>query len=277
MFTHPNLDQFRSLCAVPGDPPLLEAALLVAGALGCCSCSEKARAEMARHERNLRERLGNTTEPLMQLRILARYLGEEEKFAGNTERYYETDNSFIPCVLDRKTGIPISLSVVAIELGRRLNLPVRGVGLPGHFICSYEAGTKTYFFDPFNGWKTICRQDAERLMRNLFGGDFEVRDEYFLPWSNRQILDRSLRNLKAVYLSRGDLDSALKAVEFILALDPAQGPEIRDRGLIRCQLGKYGLGYEDLLNYLSLCPEAPDAPHVQRELLKVRKQMESVN
>ncbi len=276
MFSHPTLDRFRELCS--GDePPLFEGALLFAEGLCCPFDADKARAEMDRLESNLREKIGQTAEPLMQLRIFSRYLGEEEGFTGNRERYYETDNSFMPRVLENKKGIPISLSIIAIELGRRLGLPIQGVGLPGHFICAYAAPGKTYYFDPFHQWRTISRHEAEQMILRLFGEDFEVTEACFTPWTNRLMLDRSLRNLKSVYLSRGDLESALKAVEYILAVMPGQSHEIRDRGIIRSRLGKYGLAYEDLLQYLAQTPEAPDAEQVQRELVRVKKELEQLN
>ncbi|MCW5829602.1 MAG: tetratricopeptide repeat protein [Deltaproteobacteria bacterium] len=278
MFVHPALDKFTKLARQEHpEPSLFELSLLLAEGLGCQFDPDSCRAGMDRLEKGLRERLGNTSEPLLQLRILARYLAGEEKFSGNRERYYETDNSFLPRVLETRQGIPISLSIISIELGRRMGLAIRGVGLPGHFVCSHEAAGRIFYFDPFHGWKTITRDECVNLVQRLFGPGFEVTDDCFRPWSNRLIIERSLRNLKGVYLSRGDLESALKAVEFILAAMPDQGNEIRDRGLLRARLGKYGLAYEDLLRYLELSPGAPDLPQIQRELVRVKRQMETVN
>ncbi len=114
-------------------------------------------------------------------------------------------------------------------------------------------------------------------MRRLFGPGFDVKDEYFTAWDNRLILDRALRNLKGVYLSRGDLEQALTTVDLILAVAPEQENEIRDRGLLSARLGRYGAAYADLETYLRLVPEAPDAEQVQKELSRVRKKLESVN
>lgn len=276
MFIHPALQQFRQLCQ-NSEPPLFEASLLLAEALGCTFARDAVSAEMNRLEAGLRERLGQTMEPMLQIRILGQYLAGEEGFQGNEERYYESDNSLIPRVLETRKGIPISLSILTIELAQRLGLPVRGIGLPGHFICGYEHSGRTCYFDPFHRWRLLSRNEAELLILRMFGESVEISDEFFRPWDSRLILDRSIRNLKSVYLSRGDLESALKAVEFILAVMPEQLCEIRDRGILRSRLGKYGLAYGDLARYLEASPDAPDASQVQRELCRVRKQIETLN
>lgn len=144
----------------------------------------------------VRERLGARVSGEEAVKTLGRYLFTEQGFRGNTKNYYEPDNSYLNRVLDRRTGIPISLSVLYLLIGKRLNLPVFGVGMPGHFLVKFEAERYKMFVDCFNAGALLTEKDCQRFLMQA-GYGFE--DRYLQPSPTRAILIRMLKNLVAVY------------------------------------------------------------------------------
>lgn len=124
------------------------------------------------------------------------FLFQELGFRGNTQNYYDPDNSYFNRLLERRTGIPISLSALYLLLAERLNLPIVGVGLPGHFMVRYEAGETALFLDAFNGGQILSREECVRFLIN---SGYEVQDSFLAAVSNREILLRMMRNLTYIY------------------------------------------------------------------------------
>lgn len=144
----------------------------------------------------VRKRMGTRVSGEEAVKTLGRYLFTEQGFCGNTKNYYDPDNSYLNRVLDRRTGIPISLSVLYLLIGKRLNLPVHGVGMPGHFLVKFEAERYKMFIDCFNAGALLTEKDCQRfLLQAGYGFD----DRYLQPSSTRAILIRMLKNLVAVY------------------------------------------------------------------------------
>lgn len=144
----------------------------------------------------VRERMGMRVSGEEAVKTLGRYLFTEQGFRGNTKNYYEPDNSYLNRVLDRRTGIPISLSVLYLLIGKRLNLPVHGVGMPGHFLVKFEAERYKMFVDCFNGGALLTEKDCQRFLMQA-GYGFE--DRYLEQSPTRAILIRMLKNLVAIY------------------------------------------------------------------------------
>ena len=144
----------------------------------------------------VRDRLGSRVSGEEAVKNLGRFLFTEQGFHGNTKNYYDTENSYINKVLDRRTGIPISLSIVYLLLTHRLNLPAFGVGMPGHFLVKFEAGKYKIFVDCFNGGALLTERDCTRFLQQA-GYGFE--DRFLDKTSNRAILIRSLKNLVPIY------------------------------------------------------------------------------
>jgi regulator of sirC expression with transglutaminase-like and TPR domain len=213
----------------------------------------------------------DTAPPLGRLLALNRYLFAEHGFIGNAYSYYDPRNSFLNEVLDRHTGIPITLSVVYLEVAWRLELPVAGVGMPSHFLVGYYADPEPRYLDVFNQGVLLSREDCAARLRDSFGSGFVFRDEYLAPVSRRQIITRMLTNLKQVYSQREDWDRALGAVERILLLNPDQPGEVRDRGGIHLRRGALRAAQDDLERYVQLAPEARDLPAVREQLALVEK------
>ncbi len=134
-----------------------------------------------------------------------RVLFEKEGFSGNVEEYYDPDNSYLNCVLERRTGIPVSLSVVYLLIAQRLHLPVRGVNMPVHFICQYHTPQESFYFDPFNKGRVITRAECAKMLQ---GSGQAFADEYLRPVRSRKILARMVRNLVWIYYQREDQPKA---------------------------------------------------------------------
>ena len=140
----------------------------------------------------LKEKISSIHDETEILRRIISFFSEEKSFIGNREDYYSEENHYINRVLDTKIGIPITLSVIYLLVGLRINLPLKGIGLPGHFILRFSFGSSHIYFDPFNSGKILSRSDCETIVKNL---GFNFIDAYLQPVSNKQILERMLRNI----------------------------------------------------------------------------------
>src|SRR6185503_897384 len=198
--------------------------------------------------------------PELAVAALATYLGNEAGFRGNQDDYYDPRNSFLNDVLERRTGIPISLAVVLLETASRVGLAVEGVGFPGHFLVRVQGSTAPVFFDPFFGGRPIG--DVELLARYRALSRNETAalpSDALTPTGRPGILARMLRNLLRLYLERRDHSHALAAVDLLLVLHPDSADELRVRGLLYEHLECFGAALDDLRHYLTLAPGAPDA------------------
>lgn len=259
------------------DLDLAEGALLIARTEYPDLEVERYLGRLDRMAEEARAGLRGGQEPAAALRRLHVYLFEEQGFCGNSEEYYDPRNSFLNDALDRKTGIPITLSVVYMELGRRLGLTIRGIGLPGHFMVEWQGDTERLLIDPFNRGAILDAQECQALVARVMDRPIELGPEHFRPVGKRQILARMLLNLKGIWFSRQEWGKALAIVERLLLLAPAALGEVRDRGIIHARLGTWVAAVRDLEAYLRARPEAPDAETVRHHLRTVRQALASRN
>ncbi len=195
---------------------------------------------------------------------LSRLFAERWGFHGNREDYYDPRNSFLNDVLDRRTGIPITLAVVYIEVGRRAGLELVGVGMPGHFLVGC-AERQDLYVDAFSEGALVTRADCAARLRELHPGAV-FRPEFLEPVGPRQILTRMLNNLVEIYLRTGRFLKALTAVEMVLCLEPGEPEWLRRRGIVHFQLKNYSRAIADLESYLERVPDAADREEVVRQL-----------
>jgi regulator of sirC expression with transglutaminase-like and TPR domain len=214
---------------------------------------------------------------LPRLHRLREYLFGEQGFAGNCEDYFDPRNSFLNDVLDRRLGIPITLSLVLIEVGRRLDLPMEGVGLPGHFVTGMRLGDCQILLDPFNGGAIVTAEACRALVYRVLGHPVTLTETHFAPVSNRQFLTRMLNNLKASYFRREAWEKAVRVIDRLLLLDPDAGAERRDRGLALHSMGEFRRGIADWERYLTDFPNAPDHEKVLGHLRRVRQRLAQLN
>jgi len=174
-----------------------------------------------------------TDDPITKIEHLNSYLFEERGFRGNTQEYYDPRNSFLNDVLDRRLGIPITLSVVYMEVGRRVGMPLHGVGMPGHFIMKYVDAQGDIYIDPFSKGRILSRAACEGLLQDIYGEPVPFQETFLAPVSKKQILSRILMNLKAIYLHTKDYLKALSIVERQLIIQPNTEQEMKDRAALR--------------------------------------------
>ena len=211
------------------------------------------------------------------LEKLRRFLFEEEGFRGNDGEYYDPRNSCLNDVLDRKLGIPITLSVLTMEVGRRVGIEIAGVGLPGHFIVSASVGGKPVLLDPFHGGAVLTPADAADVAARAVGRPVKLEEAHWTPCSRRQIVVRMLRNLKTIYARDKDWDRALGVIERLLLIDAEAPTHLRDRGTVLVKAGRLWEGAAEWESYLSRYPHAQDAESFRQELRKVRQELGARN
>ena len=217
---------------------------------------------------------------LGRLHRLREYLFVEQGFAGNRDEYYDPRNSFLNDVLDRRQGIPITLSLVLMEVGKRLGLAIEGIGLPGHFIAGARLDDSQILLDPFNGGEEIIR-DFDSIREELVGGvvgrPVTLLPEHYAPVSGRQLLTRMLANLKGAYWRRQEWDRVVGAIDRLLVLDPKAAGEWRDRGVAWSNLGEVRRGLGDWERYLTEFPDAEDHETVKGHLRRARQKLAQLN
>lgn len=204
--------------------------------------------------------------PLRVIQTINDYLYGKLGFRGNTEDYYDPRNSFLNEVLNRRTGIPITLALVYLELAQRLEFPMVGIGMPGHFLIRPDFEDGGIFVDAFHQGEVLFPEDCAKRLSEIYGQPVDLQPEFLAPVTPRQFLARMLTNLKMIYLYNHQIEQALAAIERILLLFPQAPMELRDRGLISYELGNWSLATQDLEDYLRYLPQAQDGLMIRKIL-----------
>ena len=202
---------------------------------------------------------------------LVRYLFRELSFTGATDEYFDPRASHLNEVLDRRVGIPISLSIVYMEVARRAGFQVDGVGLPGHFIVKHPQPGGDIYIDPFNHGALLSRADCIRKVREIYNGSVDFQPYMLGAVTRRQILAREIHNLKTIHAAAREQEKALAMVEFLLILAPWNLDELRDRGMLRYHLGDANGAISDLETYLEYSSQAGDADAVRSSVRAIRR------
>lgn len=209
---------------------------------------------------------------------LARFLFHELGFHGNTTDYYDPRNSYFNHVLERRTGLPLLLSILAMAVGQRAGLTVHGVGLPGHFIASAEQpGEEEVLFDPFHGGRLLTPTQCEVLVEQMTGSRFQATREALTPATSLAITVRLLNNLKNAYLRRRDYVRAARTMLRLCQALPDQPEPRRDLGALLVQSGQPGRALDHLVHYLAAAPAAADVETVKQLLQKARVEIAKWN
>ncbi len=209
--------------------------------------------------------------------ILNRYMFTEMNFAGNSVDYYHPNNSFLNKVLDLKLGIPISLSIIYLEVGWRLGLPVAGVNMPGHFIVAYGASTNFIYIDVFNQGRILSEDDCLKLCNVLPSERLSFREEFLKPTSKRAILYRMLLNLKQIYGEREAWETTYRIVDLMVITQPHEVTEIRDRGLLAYRLNRLHDAIFDINRYLFLAPDSVDTEWLEERIEVIEEKLVRLN
>lgn len=201
---------------------------------------------------------------------LCRYLFHEMGFRGNDRQYYDARNSYLNQVMDRRKGIPITLSLLAMTIGEHVGLKVEGVGLPGHFVARAVEDGKSVLFDPFHGGRTLTPEICEQLVARVTGMSFQATETALAAVAVGPFVLRMLMNLKGVYLRDEDFARAARVIERIRQLNPHDVHERRDLGVCLLNAGQPGKAIDHLTAYLDARAGGADAEAVQEMLKKAK-------
>jgi regulator of sirC expression with transglutaminase-like and TPR domain len=261
-------DKIDLLCAA------LAIARLEYPALEIKPCIGKVDALAARVQARI-EHAGDEAETIAALNQV---LFVEEGFRGNDADYYDPRNSFLNEVLDRKLGIPITLALLYLEVARRVGFPLFGVGLPGHFLLKhYDPEGRQLVLDPFHQGRLMTPEACQATLDQIYGGQMRLAPEMLVAITRRQMLVRLLANLKAIYLTRRELRRALPVVDLVLAIYPRSAEDVKQRAVLRFNLGQTRAALADFDDYLKMAPDASDADEVRQAALAIRRQLAQMN
>ena len=217
---------------------------------------------------SLRMKINGVKNPTYLISMLNEYLFDELGFCGAEEDYYDPGNSFLNIVLDKKTGIPISLSIIYAEVAKNIGLDLKIVGFPGHVFVKHK---NEIILDPFYRVRLLTIEDLEEILYRNFGDGVEFVPEYLNEATTEQLLTRLLRNLKNAYTQSYAYDNAMKCTDMILGIQPESPEEIRDKGILEERLLRYDKALPLLNKYLELQPEADDADFILELIKSVRE------
>lgn len=202
----------------------------------------------------------------------------EEGFTGNDSNDFDPNDSYLNEVLDRRTGIPISLGVVYRGVAERLGLPLHGVNLPAHFVLRADReSAEPMFIDPFHGGRLLDRDACQTLIASRSGAAVELTEEQFRPMSTAEVVARMLRNLRAIHLQSGDAVLAFAVLKRLVALEPIEAAYRRDLGIVALGLDRPAEGIEQLSAYLEQEHQATDARRIRSLILAARHRLAEGN
>ena len=225
-----------------------------------------------------RGRLGRSPDPARTLKSLGEYLFQDLGFKGDLQTFNDPRNSFLNEVLKRRCGIPITLSVLYMEVGRRLGLPVHGISFPGHFLVKVEVDGVDRIIDPFSGGAGLDHAELERRLEHVATPKEKWNlEQLLMPASKREILARMLRNLKNIYVNSEDYTRALRIQDLLLDVLPDVPQEIRDRALLHDKLDHLRAAVADYQMYLLMAPDSEDSTRVQGRVSELRQSLQRLH
>jgi regulator of sirC expression with transglutaminase-like and TPR domain len=214
-----------------------------------------------------------------RVRALIHYLAREQRFLGNQDDYYDRRNSFLNEVLDRRVGIPITLSLVYMEVGRRVGVSLQGVSFPGHFLvkCMLEPGMVV--LDPYLRGASLSVADLQQRLRTVRGGEVSqaIVAGMLVTAKRSEILARMLRNLKQIYLAAEDYRHALPLQHWLVVAAPHDAAEVRERGRTYLRLECYRAALADFERYLELSSDAADLDEIRGHVVELRRGVARLN
>lgn len=264
-----RLAALESADTVGGDFDLATGALLVASTDDPNVDIDGCRANLDRMADAARARMPSDAGALEELNAITDLLFGVIGFTGNRDDYYDPNNSYLNRVLERRLGIPITLSLLCIEVGRRAGVPVLGIGMPGHFLIRHRE-EENYFVDAFNGGVLMNRDECGAVLRQAAGEDARLEERHLNPVTPREILARVLRNLKAIYWDREEFDRCITTIGALMAVLPDRPEEQRDRGVVHLKAGNHQQSADDFAAYIEAAPHADDIETVRNALSRLR-------
>jgi regulator of sirC expression with transglutaminase-like and TPR domain len=222
-------------------------------------------------EQGLRNRISDVKNPIYLVSMLNEYMFDILGFEGDDDDYYNPRNNFLNVVIDKRSGIPITLSIIYIEIAKAIDLELRPVGFPGHFLVKYS---EELILDPFNRGSLLDIEDLQGILDATYGDGVEFELKYLNEIEPKRILIRILRNLKGSYTESFNYEKAMRCINMVLGLEPDSPDDIRDKGIIQSRLLQNNLALISFNKYLELAPEADDVDDIL-EMIKSIKEKSS--
>jgi len=217
----------------------------------------------------VRQRVGGTRDVDRIVDAINRLLFDEEGFHGENDDYYDPRSALVTEMLDRHAGIPITLSILYLELSRRIGVDAAGVSLPGRFLVRFG----DIIIDPFDGGRVLTTLELQQILDSMYGGGVKLREHHLRSFTRKEILMRELAQLKAAYLAQHDLPHAAASIDRLLILDERDAYEVKDRAALAMQMHAYAPATEYLERYLELMPHADDRNIVREQISYLRAWM----
>lgn len=268
-----DLSQFAQLVAGENFN-LAEAALLVARDRYPDLDAARYLSVLDAHAQAIRDRVPADAFPEQKILAMNYFLFKELGYNGNIDDYYDHRNSYLNEVIERRTGIPLTLSIIYMEVGRRLGLNILGISFPGHFLVKLKVKRGQLVIDPFLAGETQSEDDLRRRLAQVLPPsqiDKSLVHRYLASASPRQIIARMLRNLKNLYMRGEDYIAALQVIQRMLLLLPEAVEELRDRGMLYQKLECFRPALSDLRNYVRRRPDAPDIDAIHERILELQR------
>ncbi len=222
-------------------------------------------------------KLPGGTDLEVRVRAFTRYLSHDLGIQGNKSDYYDPQNSYLNLVIDRRLGIPISLSVLAICIGKKLGLRLFGVGLPGHFITMACEGNHSVYFDVFNGGKILSQSDCENLSFKATGEQTPLSEHHFSPLPIALVIIRMLTNLKLIYLRKNDIQRSIRILNRLRQIAPNDPAQMRDLGVVLLQAGHPSKALINLESYIHKVPSAIEDEEIKGWIKQAKKDISNRN
>jgi regulator of sirC expression with transglutaminase-like and TPR domain len=217
--------------------------------------------------RTLKESTNDVKNPTYLVSILNEFLFENQGFIGEIDDYYNPKNNFLNEVIDKKSGLPITMSILYVELAKFIGLDLKIIGFPSHVLVKYN---EEMILDPFNDGRLLDIDDLQEILDRNFDGQLEFEPEFLDEIKPEQVLVRLARNLKNSYFQSYANEKALKCVNMTLAIEPESAEDVRDKGILEEKLFNYDIALKYLNQYLEINPNAEDVDFIL-ELIKNTK------
>jgi|SRR5262245_3823427 len=274
VLTHPAFarQRFREIASTPDDRlDLVEGSLVIALEDDPSIAIDSYLNQVGEWSGAVRERLEGSRDVDRIVESINHLLFDEEGFHGEDEDYYDPRSALLSATLDKHAGLPISLSVLYIEISRRVGAAdVSGISLPGRFLVKFSGAFGIIVVDPFDGGRILTAIELQKLLDEVYGGGVRLREHHLRSFSPKEVLARELAHLKSAYLAQHDLARAAASIDRLLILDRNDPYEVRDRAAVAVQMHAYGEAIECLQRYLALMPHAEDTVRVREQIAWLR-------
>lgn len=277
VLTHPAFARarFRELATLPDHlVDLVEGSLLIAAEDQPGIEIDRYLGQLSHWSDAVRGRLEGSRDPERIVESINRLLFDEEGFHGENEDYYDPRSALLSETFETHAGLPISLSILYIEISRRVGMEVSGVSLPGRFLVKFSGVFGQIVVDPFDGGRVLSKLELQKLLDEVYGGGVRLREHHLRSFTPKEILARELAHLKAAYMARHDLAHAAASIDRLLILDDHDAYELRDRAAIAAQMHAYQLAIDCFERYLALMSHAEDTARIREQIAWLRGWLE---